>query len=134
MIDFPTLMPWLTLALAVIALGGHAKNFVSSDTKELAASQAAKDKEFALKQEAQEKKLIEHDRRIQTVENEMRHLPNRETTHQIEITMQKILGRLDAQDATLTGRFEAMDERLKPIQAIGERLQDVLVENARNKG
>ncbi|MBB3963501.1 DUF2730 family protein [Rhizobium metallidurans] len=79
-----------------------------------------------------ESKLVEYDRRIQALENEVKHLPDRDTTHRIEMTMAQIMGRLDSQDATLAGRFAAMDERLKPIQAIGERLQDVLIEQARN--
>ncbi|HAU74420.1 Clp protease [Rhizobium sp. Root491] len=79
-----------------------------------------------------ESKAIEYDRRIQSLENEVKHLPDRDTTHRIEMTMTQIMGRLDAQDAALAGRFSAMDERLKPIQAIGERLQDVLIEQARN--
>lgn len=79
-----------------------------------------------------EGKAIEYDRRIQSLENEVKHLPDRDTTHRIEMTMTQIMGRLDAQDAALAGRFSAMDERLKPIQAIGERLQDVLIEQARN--
>lgn len=79
-----------------------------------------------------ESKLVEHDRRTQALENEVKHLPDRDTTHRIEMTMTQIMGRLDAQDAALAGRFSAMDERLKPIQAIGERLQDVLIEQARS--
>lgn len=79
-----------------------------------------------------ESKMIEYDRRIQALENEVKHLPDRDTTHRIEMTMTQIMGRLDAQDAALAGRFSAMDERLKPIQAIGERLQDVLIEQARS--
>ncbi|MEH3091991.1 MAG: Clp protease [Agrobacterium cavarae] len=79
-----------------------------------------------------ESKLVEYDRRIQALENEIKHLPDRATTHRIEMTMAQIMGRLDSQDATLAGRFAAMDERLKPIQAIGERLQDVLIEQARS--
>ena len=79
-----------------------------------------------------ETKLIDHDRRVQAIESDMKHLPDRETTHRIEMTMSEIMRRLEVQDATLTGRFEAMDERLKPIQAIGERLQDALIEQARN--
>lgn len=79
-----------------------------------------------------ESKLVEYDRRIQALENEVKHLPDRDTTHRIEMTMAQIMGRLDSQDATLAGRFAAMDERLKPIQAIGERLQDALLEQARN--
>ncbi|CDZ61423.1 Kinesin protein [Neorhizobium galegae bv. orientalis] len=79
-----------------------------------------------------ETKLVDHDRRIQAIESDMKHLPDRETTHRIEMTMSEIMRRLEVQDATLSGRFEAMDERLKPIQAIGERLQDALIEQARN--
>ncbi len=40
-----------------------------------------------------DKKLIEHDRRIQTVENEMRHLPNKDTVKQTPIDMTDLKGR-----------------------------------------
>ncbi|WP_246721468.1 Clp protease [Rhizobium leguminosarum] len=103
------------------------KSFFSSGEKQLADRIAKVDGET----EANEKKLTEHDRRIQAIESEIKHMPDRETTHRIEMTMTTIMGRLDAQDAVLAGRFEALDERLKPIQAIGERLQDVLVEQAK---
>ncbi|MGO8330504.1 DUF2730 family protein, partial [Rhizobium ruizarguesonis] len=63
---------------------------------------------LASKPDANAKKLIEHDRRVQMLESDMKHLPARDTTHRIETTMAQIIGRLAAQDATLAGRFSAM--------------------------
>lgn len=119
---------YLTLFLSSANAIAMVKSFFSSGEKQLAEKIA----KIEVEKDACEKKLIEHDRRIQALESDMKHLPDRDTTHRIEMTMAQIMGRLDAQDATLAGRFSAMDERLKPIQAIGERLQDVLIEQARN--
>lgn len=113
---------------ALIALGLSSLNFIAAVRTMLSAGEKKLDERLT-KAEA---KLVEYDRRIQAIESDLKHLPDRDTTHRIEMTMAQIMGRLDAQDATLAGRFSAMDERLKPIQAIGERLQDVLIENARN--
>lgn len=66
-----------------------------------------------------EHKLIEHDRRIQTLESEMKHLPDRETAHKLELALSQISGRLDT-----------LDERLKPIAATSGRLQEFLLEQA----
>lgn len=118
---------YLTLFLSSANAIAMVKSFFSSGEKQLGEKIAA----IGTETEANEKKLIDHDRRIQAVESEIKHLPDRDTTHRIEMTMMTIMGRLDTQDATLAGRFESLDERLKPIQAIGERLQDVLVEQAK---
>lgn len=120
MMDLSVVMPWIAAALSIIALGTQLKAILTSGEKKV--------EERVTKVEA---KLVEYDRRIQSLESDMKHLPDRDTTHRLEMTMTKIMGRLDAQDEKLAGRFDAMDERLKPIQAIGERLQDVLVEQAR---
>ncbi|WP_411037620.1 DUF2730 family protein [Shinella sp. BYT-45] len=118
--DLSIIMPWIGAALSIIALATQLKTIFTSGEKKL--------DERVTKVET---KMVDYDRRVQALESDLKHLPDRETTHRIEMTMAKIIGRLDAQDAALAGRFEAMDERLKPIQAIGERLQDVLVEQAR---
>ncbi|WP_226787658.1 DUF2730 family protein [Pseudorhizobium xiangyangii] len=99
------------MALAIIALLGHAKGYFSSGEKTLTA-----------RVDKVEGKLVEHDRRVQTVESEMRHLPDKSTAHKLELAMANLLGRLDA-----------MDERMKPIAATSERLHDLLLEQARNK-
>ena len=120
MIDPQSLVLWLSIASMAISVFSSVIVFVTSGSKK-----------NADKLHLQEKKLIDHDRRVQALESEMKHLPDRETTHRIEISMTQIIGRLDAQDATLAGKFTAMEETLKPIQAIGERLNDVLLEQAR---
>ncbi|CAH0339589.1 DUF2730 family protein [Rhizobium sp. CECT 9324] len=107
---------YLGLALAVIALLGHAKGYFSSGEKTLL---ARIDKAEA-KVEKVETKLVEYDRRIQSIEGEIKHLPDRETTHRMELAMTEISGKLNV-----------MAERLKPIEAIGERLQETLMERAR---
>jgi predicted nucleic acid-binding Zn-ribbon protein len=66
-----------------------------------------------------EHKLIEHDRRVQTLEGEMKHLPDRATLHTLDVALTKISGRLDT-----------LDERLKPIAATSGRLQEYLLEQA----
>lgn len=119
-LDLAPILAWIIAAMTVVNFIVLMKNLLSAGEKKL--------EERVGKVET---KLIEHDRRIQTIEGDMKHLPDRETTHRIEMTMLTIIGRLDAQDATLDGRFSAMDERLRPIQAIGERLQDALIEQAK---
>ena len=118
-LDLAPILAWIIAAMTIVNFIVLMKNLLSAGEKKL--------EERVTKVEG---KAIEHDRRIQTLESDMKHLPDRETTHRIELTMLTIVGRLDAQDATLEGRFKAMDERLKPIQAIGERLQDVLIKQA----
>lgn len=103
------ILPWTSLALALIALLGHAKGYFSSGEKTLGD-----------RVKKAEGTLTEHDRRIQAVEGEIKHLPDRETTHRMELAMSEINGKLNV-----------MAERLKPIEAIGERLQETLMEQAR---
>lgn len=106
---------YLNTGLASIAILGHAKGFFSSGEKNLIERIAALDKSSDERTTKLESKLVEHDRRIQTVEGEIKHLPTREAQHQIEIGLEKINGRLDT-----------LAESLKPIRANGEMLNDLL--------
>jgi chromosome segregation ATPase len=100
---------YLGLALAVIALLGHAKGYFSSGEKTLTA-----------RVDQAEKKLAEHDRRIQTIEGEMKHLPDREAQHRMELQL-----------AEMNGRFATLEERLRPIAQTSERLHELLMEQAK---
>lgn len=100
---------YLGLALAIIALLGHAKGYFSSGEKSLTA-----------RVEKTETKLIDHDRRIQTVEGSLRYLPTRDDQHKIELAL-----------SAMSGRFDALEERLKPIAITSERLHELLMEQAR---
>ncbi|MFC3074677.1 DUF2730 domain-containing protein [Shinella pollutisoli] len=106
--DIATATPIVAFVLSLIALGTQVRSILSSGEKKL--------DERLTKAES---KLVEYDRRVQTLESEMRHMPDRDTAHRLELTMEKISGRLDT-----------LDERLKPIAATSGRLQEFLLEQA----
>lgn len=108
MMDIAPLLPWVSAAISAATLLALAKSYFSSGEKGLDA-----------RLKTAEKTLIDHDRRVQTIEGEMRHLPDRDSAHRLELTMEKISGRLDT-----------LDERLKPIAHTSGRLQEFLLEQA----
>lgn len=119
-LDLAIVAPWVSFVLALIALLTQVKGWMSSGEKRI-------DERLT----KAENKLIEYDRRIQTVEGDMRHLPDRDTAHKLELALAQISGRLDSMDAQIEGRMTAMDERLKPIAATSERLHELLMEQAK---
>lgn len=106
--DINVVGSWLGFVLAVIAILGHLKSFFGS-------GEAANSEKL----DAHEKKLTDHDRRIQKLENDLEHMPTGAAIHSLELMMERVLGRLDT-----------MDERLKPIAATNLRLQDYLLEHS----
>lgn len=103
------LTPYLALVLAVIAVLTQIKSVLSSGEKKL--------EERMVKAET---KLTEHDRRVQTVESDMKHMPDRDTAHRLELNLEK----LASQVATL-------NERVKPIAATNERMMELLLEQGK---
>lgn len=110
------MIPYVSLALGLIALLGHIKGWMNSGEKKLTDDVAA----LKVENEVHEKKLIEHDRRIQSVESDMKYLPDRESQHRLELALEKVNGRLDT-----------LNETLKPIKANGEAMNELLLERAR---
>lgn len=55
-----------------------------------------------------ERKLIEHDRRIQKVENEVDHLPNKDDFNQLELKLEKNHGLLGRMEAEYKGLHDAV--------------------------
>ncbi|WP_137136629.1 DUF2730 family protein [Rhizobium sp. FKY42] len=99
----------VALAVSVLNLIAHIRTMMSQGEKKL-------DERLA----KVETKLVEHDRRIQAVESEMKHLPDRDMAHRLELAVEKMSGRLDT-----------MAETLKPIRATTERMNELLVEQAK---
>lgn len=64
------------------------------------------------------------------VEEALKHLPDREQSHRMEMAIEKLSGQMSKMDAQLSGRIDALDERLKPVAAISDRLQEFLLEQA----
>lgn len=107
---------WVSLALGVVALLGHLKGWINAGEKTL----ADKVKDAGARVKAAEDRLESHATRILSIEGELRHLPDRDGFHRLEMRMTE-----------LTGQLNTMTERLKPVEAIGERLQELLLERAK---
>jgi phage shock protein A len=99
--DLSIIMPWVGAALSIIALGTQIKAIISSGERKL--------EERVSKVEV---KLIEHDRRVQAVENEMKHLPDRETVHKLQIDLTEMKGQM----ATMVKSSEATERATRRVE------------------
>lgn len=101
------------IVLALIAIAGHIKTWMSSGEKVL------EDKVSALGAAADEadKKLTEHDRRIQTLENDLDHVPKAEMFHELALEVSE-----------MRGDIKALTERLTSVAAVSNRLEQWLDE------
>lgn len=77
------ILPYISLALGLIALLGHAKGYFSSG-----------EKTNSSRLEKVETKLVDHDRRIQGVENELKHLPDKDTVNKLQVDMTDLKGQI----------------------------------------
>lgn len=60
--------------------------------------------------------------RMTTVEGEIRHLPDKDTAHNIELRV-----------SDLTGQVGKLAEQLRPVTAMAERIQEALIEQVKFK-
>ncbi|MAM10139.1 MAG: hypothetical protein CML23_06685 [Rhizobiaceae bacterium] len=98
------LLPWLTAINSLIALGSFIYAWLT-----------ARAKGNSEKLAAVEKIVIEHDRRIQEIEGELRHLPDKDSVVDLKISMAKI-----------EGAVSALTERLGGMGATVTRIDDYL--------
>lgn len=103
------LTPYIALAISLITLATLVKNNLTSGEKQLAEDQID-----------HEKKLIDLDRRVQSIESDMKHLPDRETAHRLELNLEK-----------LSSEVAIMNERIKPIAATSDRMMELLLEQGK---
>lgn len=103
------LTPYLALVIAVFTLAGLIKNSLTSGEKAIATEQAE-----------HEKKLIDLDRRVQSIESDMKHLPDRDATHRLELNLER-----------LSSQVAQMNERIKPIAATSDRMMELLMEQGK---
>lgn len=106
--DLAIISGLVALALSSLNLIAHVRTMMSQGEKKL--------DERLVKVES---KLVEHDRRVQTVEGEMKHLPDRDMQHRMELQLSE-----------MNGKFAALEERLKPIAAVSIRLQEFMLDQA----
>ena len=63
-------------------------------------------------------RLNRHENRISSIESDLRHLPNKDSVHELKLAI-----------AALDKQMAVVVERVGPIKAIAERMQEVLLEN-----
>lgn len=80
------------------------------------------DKASAGRVGATEERVSQMEHRLTALEGEMRHLPSRDQTHKMELAL-----------AQMSGQLQVMGERLGPIAATSERLQEFLLTEAKAK-
>lgn len=102
-LDISALAPWIAIAIAAISLWYSISNNRSKDTN--------------LKIGVVAGKLDLLEDRVTIVENDLKHLPDKDTTHRLEIALGKV--------ETEMGR---LSERMKPIANMADRMQEAILE------
>lgn len=101
-LDISVANGWLSLLLSIVAISGVFKAYFSSGTKEML------------------KDMMVLKERVQKLETEMDFLPDRDAMQRLEVNMER-----------LNGRLNTLSAQLQPVAAIGDRLQEFLLENAK---
>jgi len=105
---------WLGLLNLALALGAVAYAWLSREGREAHAEvKALKDSEIKPLRD----KVERLEDRTSKIEGEMSHLPDKDTSHRMEMAI-----------ARLEGQLAVMDERLKPVAAMAARMQDYVME------
>lgn len=65
-------------------------------------------------------RIDDMDREVQRLTDKTDNMPNTDMMHRLELSM-----------ARMEGHIDRLDERLKPVAAIAERMQEVLIEQGR---
>lgn len=99
MTDVSLLRDWIGLIALLISVGTSVTVFFTSGAKKNTAT------------------LVEHDRRIQRMEDEMRHMPSKDQVNDIKLAM-----------ADLKGTVAVMGESLASVSRTAHRLENYLKE------
>jgi len=100
---------WLAVAASLLALGTAAWNWISSPARAVEAKVGRLTEVVA-----------DQDRRLAHVEETIEHLPDRESLHSMQVSITE-----------LKGEIQVLAERLKPVAAIADRLQEHVLAEAR---
>lgn len=104
--DLQSLVPWLGAAVGVASL---LYTIFSNRGKAAEARVVTLETRITLLEKA-----------VTAVQGDLEHVPGKDTSHRLEMAIQRI-----------EGSVAVMEERLKPIASISERLQEILLEQAK---
>lgn len=121
------LMAWVVALNTLITLGSSLYTFVTARaTKALQATEKLSKQleDAAEKRKVEDAALVARihitEARVSKLETDLTHLPDRTQTHRLEMAVER-----------LGGQIEVLEERLKPVAAIGDRLLEWTIEQAR---
>lgn len=93
---------WLALVLSIIALS---YNILSGRSK------VASEKVAALT-----RRVDEAEARLTQIEADVKHLPSKDATHELQLAI-----------VDLKGQVQILGERIKPVSAIADRVQEAII-------
>lgn len=122
---------WLGVIAIIVSLAGTLYTVLTRPGKEAGDKAQRVGEETAKDIKAVDKRvsdaIAERDRkidaledRVSRIEGELRHLPDRATVHRMELSITE-----------MKGDMKAIVERLTPVAAIADRLQEFLLEQAK---
>lgn len=117
------LRSWVPLLVSIIALGTAGWNIITGPAGKLALVVKDLSKTVGEDVKTLDRRMDKAESDINTITTELRHLPDREATHRLEMAVQE-----------LNGRMGILDERLKPVAAISERMQEMMLAESRRSG
>ena len=85
--DLNALMPWLLAASTILSLGTTVYTLMSAGSKQTATDLENHKTAQAQKAAAVDGSILDLTRRVQTVEGELHHLPNKDALHSLELTL-----------------------------------------------
>lgn len=130
--DFALVVPWIVGANAAATLLQTGYMLLSTRaTKALKAIEDLREDIAALVEERQRAgdatvarfQLVET--RLLKLESDLEHMPDRDQAHRLELAIEKLNGCMSTLDQRLSGRIDALNERLQPVQSIATRLQEL---------
>nr|WP_278437065.1 DUF2730 family protein [Brucella anthropi] len=93
-IDISAIQPWTSVIATIISIGAAVYAVVTSGAKKNAAT------------------LDDHEHRISTIENDLKHLPSKESFYQLQIDMTELKGQI----GTITKSSEATERTVRRVE------------------
>lgn len=112
MLDLNQALLYLALINSFLSLIGVVYTFVTSGARE-----------NSKRMDLLEERLALNEKMTQRIADQLADLPRRDNLHSIELMM-----------AEMKGQMMTLDERLKPVAAIAERMQEILLAQSRGRG
>lgn len=112
---------WAGLIALLISIGGTIYAWLTRSGKEAGEKVSKLEVELRKAHAEHANKIDKIEDRVSRIEGELRHLPDRSTVHRMELSLTE-----------MRGDMKALAERLTPVSAISERLQEFLLEQAKD--